>query len=445
MKTISMNFRRTIFWLVFTVGLVIFLPNLYPRILENWANVYVNRAWFSLNFLGNPSQHLRDGIPDYWQASIWGSKGRAIHGLDADNPQSGELAAVIERTNTLEAAVFMQSIVVSPTGAITCHIYSRGEIGFIQINLGPKALASKSLPASSTWRLTNLEFVPPPDTSDIILYLGIRAELGKIWFDDVECKSENAPQINLITNGSFEADGEIVDLANWWQTQVVKPNQDEATRQRVKEIVNSESRTVLARTNRLNMFDLLENNFKAVRSRMGNVSLGCVSGDGNPGILLGRKDAIITQAGVAGFERVAEFASWLMPHCPQSYAALADLYSSSVPTEQAARLYTESEMRSRAGSQKGGYAFKAARLNMIWLGDWQTAVQELKVAIENPGWEHGTATHELAELYLGQASAHLGQCEEARSAFLRVLECGTCTELYEQARFDLASLGTCKP
>lgn len=438
------RFLRILFATALVAFLAILAPGLYQRTLEDAANVLLLRAWFGLEFPGERSVGLRDGIPDEWQPSIWGGVGRAVHGRDPSQPHSGAWAAFIRPSNREGYAVYVQELQSTPVQLIRCGVYSRGGEGFSQVKQGESALASAAFPASATWTLTQWQFTPLDSPEPVMLYLGIGGATSPVWFDDAFCRPADTAD-NLIHNDGFEIDGSDEDVQLWWQRVISSQPTRPTLPDWVRTVILDTPSSYVSKTNRLNLWDLLAGELAAVRVRMQNVSAGCVGPDGNPTVLLGLERQILEQAGPAGYERALELAMSLMPACPQPYAGLARLYAGDIGNETAAGLYAEAVAHAQPGPQKGRYAFALGYLDMIWLGNLERARRALQGAIENPGWEGSPWHFGAAHIYLAHIYAAQGLCPEARAEYTAVLACIRCAMHHDEARAALTGQGDCRP
>jgi len=412
---------------------------------RNIADLIINRAWLTISVAGAPQTPLQDGVPDGWTPSIWGGAGRAVHALDATQAHSGQQSATIRRTNSSGFAVFGQAIALPAGREMICGVYSRGSTAFIQIIVGDKTIGYAELPASQSWTLTETRFASPPGSSGVpaTLYLGLGPAIGQTWFDDAYCRDSADAANNLLTNAGFEQDGVSEDPLAWWSSHVTFGYRDQAALKWAAQTVSAAPVRSGADIARQNIVDLLQGQPGLVRQRMPAVLSGCTTQEANPGIWLGLEDTVMSQAGSAAFERLAQLAQSLMPGCPQPYAALGKLYLASSGYQKASQMFGAAVLRSQPGPQRGLSAFAQGNLEVTVLGNWDQAIEALTAAEQNPGWEDAPWYYGAAAIDLGQAWQASGHCAEARAAYTRVLNCPACVARWPDARAALMTLPDC--
>lgn len=405
--------------------------------IRNVTRIQTAKTWMSLdpkNVIRTDA--LQDGIPDAWFYYAWGSATQ-IYRLDEREALAGHHAAVIERTNAQGGATLAQDLMVQPDTRFVVTVYAKGTGGAMHVwfrdqgTLAWMKEGRKGLAQSETWQQHRLSVAVPSGVSEARLLL--QGE-GLTFFDEAYVGEDHAGDLgpNALKNPGFEQDGISQDPLEWWLDHVVA----------LDPVVAPED-DALERLSYLNVADMLAGRYDVVKQRAFALGDDCASTPAMTSWLIARGDDFEQTGGAAARERLYQLAVELAPHCPQPYAALAQLYRSHLGFGRAAELFHQAAERTHESALAGRYYFEEGFLHVRYTGDTERAIDALQQAERFDGWEGGAWHWGAASFFLGQALEAEGRSSEAQQAYQRVMDCQQCS-YHHAAALDRLAVLSCK-
>jgi tetratricopeptide (TPR) repeat protein len=412
--------------LVGILVLLLFLGQNATGLTQNLFRSDLVRSWMRIKPAQPGSNALHDDIPDGWVVQTWGGA-TAIYKIVTDQVFAGQNAISIQRTNTAGGVALAQNIPVPASSQLLLSVYSRGAGGAIQVLAGSDTLGWMNIPAANAWRIYRLTFRVPSTVKTIRLLLR-GGDLGTIYFDEayLGIVSEGKEEPNLLLNSGFEKDGYSGDPLTWWFSEVAAPIRQ-----------NHFQRGIPYE----NIEDMLIGDSSAIQQRARELGDSCSETPAMTGWLLARGEDFEKAGGVFAREQLYKLAIELAPNCPQSYAALADLYMRVQSCWRAAGLYNKAALLSEDTPLSGYFSFQEGMLRQRCTGELELAVVAFQKAEKISGWEGAAWYYGAAPYFLGQVWEALGNQGAAIDAYQRVVACEKCVEYRKAASNRLFLLG----
>lgn len=414
---------------------LILLTTQSQKLINNLYLRYIDYKWNRVELTGlTNNTELQDGFPDFWNARAWRG-GRAEIRSESTEVHTGSYSALVERTSPGGVTALSQLLPVPEDAAnVSLAVFAKGDGGAAQILYffeGQQASVNggwQDIPALGNWQQYQINKPLPPEVRQIEILL---RSSGVTFFDDAEItfRSEAGESLKPLKNPGFEEDGLPQDPFVWWREHTVLP-----------ELGNIPQETLTGELPYLNMLDMLNGRYEAIRQRITQQETPCSTTPEMISWLLDLGQEVYDQGGPSSAEKLLQLAISIAPTCPQPYFQLGRLYELNGVYLSAAEQFRLAAELSGETPLAGYYYFNEGLIHVRHTGDLDQAIFTLEKAGALEAWVTGIVFQGASAYNLGLAYKNAGLRAEASDAFRRVIDCDACTYYHDAAAAELNAL-----